>query len=123
MDDDPLQHWSLLWFLAIAVFYTGLAFAFISRFGGKVFSERNAIPPSRVLTVHLQFLTLLLVVMWIGTALYPSLPIGMTDAWIKARGSSYSDVDVLLLVIMAAMGVVERRRIYLERDTDSEVKL
>ena len=121
MNSDWLEHFSLLKFAIMAGIYSLLVFA-TGRRSGMIFSKRNAMPTSTVFAEHLKFLTILLLLLWAVTSLYPHLP-----EWSKAvrytgrsdRGSS-SGVDLGFLVAMIAMFVMERRRIYIEADTESE---
>lgn len=119
--DDFLQRWSLPAFGIAAALYTLVTFANVGTVKAMVFSKRNAIPASTVLTVHLQFLTALLVLMWAATAVYPSLPAWMQGMWFRGRGSRSSTLDLIFLLGLGLMSHFEQKRIYLERDTEPEV--
>jgi hypothetical protein len=122
-DPDMLAHFSWGWFAFTAAVYTAIVFSSSTfRNDAMVFSKRNAVPASTVFIEHLKFLTTLLVLMWIASAVYSRLPAWMTEMWIRSRGSYYSDLDIVLFLSMFGLAFYEHRRIYVEADTESEVK-
>jgi hypothetical protein len=120
---DMLAHFSWGWFAFTAAVYTAIVFSSSTfRNDAMVFSKRNAVPASTVFIEHLKFLTTLLVLMWIASAVYSRLPAWITDMWIRSRGSYYSDLDVVLLFSMIGLSLYEHGRIYVEADTEMEAQ-
>jgi hypothetical protein len=121
MNADMLEHFSLSEFAIMGAIYTFLVFM-----GGRsrrvIFSKSNAVATSTVLSEHLKFLTILLLLMVTVTWLYPKLPEWSKEIWSTGRSGrgAYSGVDFGFLLAMAGMYLVERRRIYVEAETESE---
>jgi hypothetical protein len=114
-DFDPLQQFSWSTFAAAGVFYSALQFSgVIYKEGALIFTTQNAKPLSAILTVHFQFLTLLLGLMWIAPFVYPHLSGWLTDT-VGRHGSGF---DILFVFLMAVMHLIERRWIYLESESD-----
>jgi hypothetical protein len=114
------ENFTWYWFAIMAAVYTLLAFSCVGFKSAMVFSKRNAIPTSTVWTEHLKFLTILLVLMWIGTAVCPSAPGWMKDKWIPSRSSKNSDLDFVFLAAVVTLHFVEHRRIYAEAESEGE---
>jgi hypothetical protein len=117
-----LEHFSSLDIAITAAIYTWFAFMGGYSRPAMVFRKRNAVPTSTILSEHLKFLTILLVLMLTVTWLYPNLPEWSKEIWYTGRSGRWglSGVDLGFLLAMATMLQVERRRIYVEAETESE---
>lgn len=112
--DDPLQHFSWWVFAGVVAVYTSMTFTgFVYKQGALVFSKQNAKPPSRVLSIHAEFLVILLVLMWLSSKSFSRLPGWMTDA-ITVRGVTISICDLAFVVGMAVLLLFEKRLIFAE---------
>ena len=122
MNSDLFDHFSLLRFAIVAAIYTFLAFTTGARRHAMPFSKKNALPTSTILSEHLKFLTILLLLLLAVTWLYPHLPEWSKQTAMSGRSGrgGASGVDLGFFVAMAAIYHVERRRIYMEGETESE---
>lgn len=103
------------------VAYTALVFhgELSKKDGPLIFSNHNVRSISGIIFIHSAFLAVLLMLMWIGVFTYPFLPGWMTGMF-KSRGSEYSALDILYILVMIAMHYIERRYIYVESATESD---
>jgi hypothetical protein len=79
---DPLASFSVWWYGGVAVVYSLLCLTMATRESARVFSKQNAMPVAEILTIHLKFLTFLLVMMWLAPFAYPHLPDWMKDTFV-----------------------------------------
>jgi hypothetical protein len=110
---DPLQYFSWWIYAAVGAVYTVIEFGG-ELLGNEIFSKRNAKPLSAIFTIHLAFLTILLVLMRVAVFISPALPDWLTDAH-HFRGSPLDGFFILAMVVMLK---IEQRLIYVESDTD-----
>ena len=121
---DPLQYFSWGVYLCAATIYSALVFqSELSRENGPhIFSKRNARSLSQIIVAHLAFLSTLLGLIWIASYIYPILPKWIIDTFVS-RGSSYSALDIVIIIAMIIMQYLERQWLFVDRATDPhEVK-
>lgn len=112
---DPLEYSSWWVYAWAAVGYSAFVFRgeFFNSDGPRILSKRNARPLSQLIAGHIAFLAAILGLIQIGSRIYPLLPGWMTDTFVS-RGSSYSALDIIIIVTMVAIHFIERRWLYRE---------
>jgi hypothetical protein len=113
------DHFSWYWFAAMMATYTFMAFTCAGFRSAMIFSKRNTIPAVRVWSEHFKFLTILFVLMWIISAVYPDLPAWMKVTWMAGRGSK-STVDLAFIAAILVLNFLEHRRIYAEAEPEGD---
>lgn len=87
-----------------------------------VFSTKNTVPLSKVLLVHLTFLTIILVGFKCISYIMFYFPDWLTDETIRFRGGAFSGLELMVIVSMMIMHIIERKWIYVEAETDVSEK-
>jgi hypothetical protein len=122
ISSDWLEQFSMLKFAVVAGVYTVLTFADGWRSRAMVFSQKNGVPGTTILTEHLKALTILLLLMLAVSWLYPHLPEWSKEIALSGRSGKGTGTGVDLAFYAATLGLYiwERLRIYIEVDTQSE---
>ena len=112
---NPQQHYEWLIYTAVAFVYTMLQFGIsFTNWSTPIFSNRNSRKASFVISAHLMFLAILMefvrLAFYVYQSLYSALPEWMTVN--ITRG--VKPLDLLFLLAVLAIGVIERRWIYME---------
>jgi hypothetical protein len=114
------MHQALLIFVALPVVYS------VSFFGwcflaekAPIFSKRNSRSMLSVICGHTTFLLILVILAQMALRFYPSLPTGFTELSIPGKaGVRHSFFELLCIFCILAIGVAEKRWIYVDRGLD-----
>jgi hypothetical protein len=118
---DPQQHDAWLIYVIVAVGYTVflIGWCYIKS-NAPIFSKRNSRSIQMVILAHLVCVAILMELTWLVIYVYPSLPDWLTGEEFSGRDSNRSVFSFLVFFGLAAFGLIERRWIYVEVESETD---
>jgi hypothetical protein len=106
--DDLFIQFSWLKFAAIGSIYTLFIFVTAYSNAGKIFSRESNTSRSKILMIHLSFLTVLLAIALAAARVYPSLPSALTSRLLSVRGGTRaSEFGIFTFGVVLITAVIE----------------
>ena len=109
-----MDFFSWPWFAACVVIYSAYVFrGEMSKDGPLIFSKRNARKLTKIIYIHIDFLMVLLTLMWLEIRIEPLMPNWMSEK-IGRAGTLF---DYIFILVMMGLGYIERRWLFVGSDT------